>query len=224
MWKFRVDGYNLEFDARTFTHARTPVLLWSNFQWGLTLKFLDLRLFKIKIIFSQIVDAFRKMSLLYHLKNIHILATGWNPTLDLLKCNMSRIMQKIGPKILLFHTKKKAWLASAHPILFKYDTDYKTKSVKTTKYNSIVGVIPKEGLVCISPSNPFLVWHRLKNKICEDNRVQFHSWCHSERRLGRAGARQTSFCITKIFKPDLAWRASPHWVECCVFLSLHHRS
>ncbi len=51
----------------------------------------------------------------------------------------------------------------------------------------------------IAPALPslLLVWHRLWNMISDDNRVQFYSWCHPERRLGWADLK-TRFCMMRL--------------------------
>ncbi len=82
-----------------------------------------------------------------------------------------------------------------------------------------VVVIPKEGLAGGDPPILLLdlVWHWLQNITCESSRVQFYSWCHTQRRISGAPPANPSLSMTtKILRYDFPWHGSISLIECFV--------
>ncbi len=65
-------------------------------------------------------------------------------------------------------------------------------------------------MVILKESGLLLVWHRLQNIICEGNRVQFYSRCHSQRMIGGGPPANLSFAMpsTKTLRHVFPWHSS----------------
>ena len=77
--------------------------------------------------------------------------------------------------------------------------------------NNMSSVTGKCALRSLSLSYQKKDWRvvpRLRNIICEGSRVQFHSWCHTQRTIGRAPANPSlGMATTKILRHIFSWHS-----------------